>query len=277
MKFLTSLSKRKKWTIGISVFLLILWIIPQPSHSRDWKIPQAVLPTAEIKGNLLSVQNLRDFHYRTRDDFDIRYINDTFDLTKLEKVWFVVSHFSEFEGAAHTMLSFEFSDGKTLSISIESRQEKDEDFSPFWGLLKHFEMIYVLGTESDLLQLRTNFREERVYFYPAEITPEKAQKLLKDFIARVQKIEKTPEFYNTLFNNCTNQIVAHIKSFSDKKLPFTLSTLFPGYSDEYAYNLGLIPNDIPLEILREKYRIDNRTKNFTDQANFSESIRSLFP
>jgi hypothetical protein len=63
---------------------------------------------------------------------------------------------------AHTFLSFEFDNALPLCISIETRPEIGEGFSPVASLFKQFELIYVVGDERDLVRLRTNYRHEDV-------------------------------------------------------------------------------------------------------------------
>lgn len=270
--------KSKKWRVFFSLVLVltVLWNIPQPSHDRTWIAGHTRLPQVEIDGDLLHVKDIRDFEYKTKTDFEVNYKDQTFDLAKLKDVWFVVSHFAEFEGAAHTLLSFEFDDGEVLAISIEARMEEGEDYSTLWGAMKNFELIYVAGTEDDLLKLRTDYRDETVYFYPAKTTPEKAQKLLLSFANRINRIHEKPEFYNTFWNNCTNQITAHIKEVTDKDIPFTWANILPGYADEFAYRLDFIPNDKPLEKIRTKYQVDKAVKGLTDNTeDFSAKVRAF--
>ncbi len=230
----------------------------------------------EVQGNLLTVHNIRDFKHQA-DSFTENYITETYDLEKIKNVWFIVSHFSETnEGLAHTFLSFEFEDDKFLAISIEARREKNESYSPLKGILKQYEMLYVVGTEEDLLKLRTEIRDEKVYLYPANTTPEKSRKLLLSFMDRMNQIHDKPEFYNTILNNCTNQIIKHIETFSDKDFPFFSWNIFmPGYSDEVAYEMELIPHDLPLEEIQKKYRVDREVKEIKigDNHNYSVEIR----
>jgi hypothetical protein len=254
------------------VLVWILWQIPAPSHERPWQVSQAITPSAKIEGDLLRIKNIRDFYYRTPDDFDVRYHDESFDLNQLKKVWLGISNFSDSVGIAHAFLSFEFSNGQTLAISIEARLEKDEKYSLFGGILKKFELIYVVGTERDLIRLRTDFRGEKVYFYPIKTTPKKARALLEVYVKKIQTLEKHPEFYHTLLHNCANQILSHVKDFSYRDFPWTIASILPGYADGYLYGLGLIenPENLSREALKEKYRIKNLPTHY---ENFSEFIR----
>src|SRR5262245_1576300 len=66
------LKKRWRTTIGFFVAfgVLVTWyyMIP-PSNNRDWAPEVARMPTATINGNLVTITNIRNFEYRTVNDF----------------------------------------------------------------------------------------------------------------------------------------------------------------------------------------------------------------
>ena len=85
----------------------------------------------------------------------------------------MLSTFSDWQGPAHAFLSFGFNTGKGMeyvSISVEARKEKGEDYSPFVGLFKQYELNYVVADENDVVKLRTNYRKDPVYLFPIETT-----------------------------------------------------------------------------------------------------------
>ena len=57
-------------------------------------------------------------------------------------------------GPAHAFVSFGFDDGGYVAISVEARREAGETYSPARGLMKQFEIMYVVGDERDLIGLR---------------------------------------------------------------------------------------------------------------------------
>lgn len=95
----------------VGIFILILLFVygvlvvgVRPSNDRDWNIDQAVLPTVDIKGNLVSIHNIRNFSYTSTRDFTPSYYDATFDLEKIKNVYFIVEPFSgSASGAAHTL------------------------------------------------------------------------------------------------------------------------------------------------------------------------------
>jgi hypothetical protein len=77
----------------------------------------------------------------------------------------------------HTFLSFVFDNAPPLCISIETRPEVGEGFSPIALLFKQFELIYIVGDERDIVRVRTNFRDEEVYLYRIRTSPENVRRL----------------------------------------------------------------------------------------------------
>jgi hypothetical protein len=201
------------------------------------------------------------------------YYDKTYDLSKLKKVYYIVEPFSGFKGSAHSFLSFEFDSNEFLAISVEIRKEKGETFSALKGLLNQYEIMYVAADERDVVKLRANYRKDLVYVYPVKTTQQKAQNLFLSIAARINKLKDKPEFYNTVMNNCTTNIAAHVNSISPKRAPWSLSYILPAYSDKYAYDLGLIDTDLPFEQARQTYLINDRSIKFANDPAYSIKIR----
>ena len=104
----------------------------------------------------MRIHNIRNFAYAPDSRYTPAYYDKTFDLRKLDSVWFIVEHFGDWKGPAHTFLSFGFGEQDYVAVSVEIRKEKGENYSPLKGLLKRYELTYVIGDERDLIKLRTN-------------------------------------------------------------------------------------------------------------------------
>jgi hypothetical protein len=95
-----------------------------PSNDRDWSPDQAVLAWAEFRGNQVTLHNIRNCTYRTREDYDVAHYDKTFDLDKLTSVDFVVVPFNDMPEIAHTALSFGFDDKDYVVVSGEIRRAR---------------------------------------------------------------------------------------------------------------------------------------------------------
>jgi large conductance mechanosensitive channel len=93
-------------------------------------------------------------------------------------------------------------------------------------------------------------------------------------IKGMNKLKKEPEFYNTITNTCTTNIVHHVNLISKDRIPLLRwEIVFPKESDRLAYNLGLIDTDLSFEEARTRYHINDRALRYADDPNFSAKIR----
>jgi hypothetical protein len=247
----------------------------RPSNDRDWAPDQRVLARADFEGSTVRVRNIRDIRYRSTTDFDVRHYDATIDLEALDSVWYLVEQFPGVQGPAHTMVSFGFRDGRYLAISVEIRKEAGEEFNPLLGLFRKYELMYVVADERDVIQLRTNHRKDDVFLYPVRTTPERRRRMLVEMLERANALAEAPEFYNTLYSTCTTNIVRHVNTISPRRVPFSYKVLLPGYSDELAFDLGLIDTDLPLAQARARFHINERAMRFADDPEFSRRIRAF--
>jgi hypothetical protein len=245
----------------------------KPSNDRDWVNEQKVLASAEFDGDLVHVKNVRNAQFFSYRDCLVDHYDKTYDLAKIKSVDFVMIPFADNRAIAHTLLSFGFEGGDYVGVSVEVRLEKGESYSAAVGLLGQFELMYVVADERDLLPVRPEFRHVDVLLYPTKATPEQARALFVDVMKRVNQLHGQPEFYDTLRNNCTTNIVRHINTLAPNRIPYDYRVLLPGYSDELAYELGLIDNTLPFAEVRRRAVISDRILQFKNDAHFSQRIR----
>ena len=243
------------------------------SHHRDWRTDLAVLPYAEIRSDRVRLFNIRDCTYRSESDYDVRHFDREIMLADVRTIDFIVVPFKETPLLAHTMMSFGMADGEHIVFSVEARLQKGQSYAAIGGALNEFELIYIVGTEKDLIRLRTDVRKVDVYLYPILATPQQVQKVFVAAVARVNAIARQPEFYDTLTNNCTTNIVDLVNELKPGAIPQDIRVLLPGHSDRLAYDLGLLAVQGPFYQIKVSSRI-----NFAAQLNyaandFSQRIR----
>lgn len=250
------------------------WTRVRPSNNRDWSIGQDSLVEASFAGDSVIIRNLRNFDYDSSGEPAIvRYEDRVYDLSRLQTVWFVLAPFEpENRGPAHSFLSFGFADSQYVAISVEARREKSEAYSIMKGLLKRYELLYVVGDERDLIRLRVA-RADDVYLYPIKTTPAKARALFVRMLGQANSLREQPEFYNTLTNNCTTNILEHANSISSVKIPYGREVLLPGYADELAAELGLLDTNLPIAEARRRFHINERAQRAFADSAFSTRIR----
>jgi hypothetical protein len=267
--------------LALSIALLLLAGIlafsffgPRPSNDRDWTPDQRRLAWAELSGRRVTVHDVRDARYRSTTDYDVAWEDRSYDLDLLRSAWFLVEPFGkDWEGPAHTLMSFGFEGGDYLAISAEIRKERGEEFAPWKGLLRQYEIMYVVGDERDLIELRTNYRRDPVYLYPVRASRERIEQMFVGMLRRANELRVKPEYYNTLTNTCTTNIVRHVNELVPGRIPWSYKVLLPGYSDELAYKLGLIDTELPFPEAKRHFRIDDDAQNAGERDDFSRRIR----
>ncbi|MDD2871965.1 MAG: DUF4105 domain-containing protein [Candidatus Gracilibacteria bacterium] len=265
----------------IPIFMIFItigfawWSSQTPSLYRDWQASEAILPEITFNSGSINIKNVRNFSYISDTQYTPNYYDETYDIDKLETLYYIIEPFSDYDGPAHTMLSFGFSDGKYATISAEIRKEIGETFDPFRGIMNQYEIVYIVGDENDLIKLRANYRKDTVRMYPVNTPKEKIQQLFQTALHRADKLTKEPEFYNTLWNTCTTSILKHVNSLREEKITgFDTKILLPSNSDKIAYDLGLIDTKLSLEEAREYYKINELSEKYgNDNENYSKMIR----
>ena len=257
---------------GVLSLGFYLWLTPE--HTRLWELGQERLPVAHIEDDVLSIGNVRDFTWSLEgatERSDGKYETRTYHLDQVQGIDVYISHFSSFEGLAHIFLSFTFADSDPLVLSVESRREVGESFSPWKGLFAQYELMVVAGTERDLVGVRGNVRQERLYRYPTVATPEIARELLNGLVTDMQMIESAPRFYHTLTNNCTNFVTRRVAKATGVEFPLTWKSVFPGYFETVLLKLGLLQIDQDTAWNKERYRIQHIPA--LDDPDFSQHLR----
>jgi hypothetical protein len=244
-----------------------------PSNNRDWTPEQSKLAVAEFRKNNVTVRNVRNCRWRSDKDFTVSYHDKTFDMDDLTSVDFIVVPFNETPSLGHTMLSFGFGNGEHLAVSVEIRKERGEKYNPVAGFFRQYELIYVVAEERDVIQKRVTCDLSDVYLYRSTATPEQASELFADVMRRVNKLAKSPEYYDTLTNNCTTNIRNHVNHLKPDEIPYDYRVLLPGLSDKLAYDLGLIEHHGTYEETRLHARVNYQAYLHRNDPMFSQAIR----
>ena len=270
-------STRRYLVIGVVLAcaaVVMAWSAIEPRGDRRWIPEQALLPHASIDGRTVRIGNVRNFEYVARHDFKASYDSRVYDLDKLVSVWYVLTPFSDsWRGPAHSFVSFGFADSQFVAISVEARREPGETYDAVKGLFKRFELMYVVGDERDLIGQRAAYSTDRVYLYPIKAPPEKMRAMYVAMLERANTLRSQPEFYNTLTNNCTSNVVSHVNQVAPKTVPGGIKTILPGYTDEVAHRLGLIDTELDIAHARDRYLINARARQYIRDPAFSFRIR----
>ena len=273
--FVLLLRRTRRMKVALLVLVLgtmAWWATIRPSHDRPWRPEVAVLPRMQLDGDILHVEGFRNFHYRSRSDFDQIYEERTYDLRHLTAVDFFVSDWG-LGVVGHTFVSFCFDNAPPLCISIEIRPEVGEGFAPLASMFKQLELIYIVGDERDIVGSRTKHRGETVYLHRVRTSPAAARRLLEIYVDRINELYARPEWYHLLKNNCSINIVRYANE-AGRNGGFDWRFLVNGLMDRYLWATGAIDNSIPFAALREQAVVNDKSNAAIDAPDFSTRIRA---
>jgi uncharacterized protein DUF4105 len=257
------------------IVVALWWTSIPPSNTRDWAPEVARTARATFDGSRVTIQNVRNFSYRSESNYDQRWETRTYDLDAVRGVDLFLSFWGPTQ-VAHTIVSWDFGSGQHLAISIETRKEKGESYSALRGFFHQYELYYVVADERDLVGLRTNHRGEQVYLYRMRVPPRQARALLVDYLDEVNQLADHPQWYNALTQNCTTTIRGHALNIgAGGALDWRL--LANGHLDELLYERGQIDTSLPLADLKARSDITEKAKAADDSPDFSTKIRQGLP
>ncbi|MFZ1196015.1 MAG: DUF4105 domain-containing protein [Pseudolabrys sp.] len=273
--WISRLPRKSLIFFALCLGVIVWWILIPPSHDRPWRPDVAVMPRVVVDGDRVRITGVRDFDYRSLNDFNVHYEDREVQLSHLTGLDFFVSYWSE-GLVGHTFLSFIFDNAPPLSISIETRPEVGEGFNPIASLFKQFELIYVVGNERDLVRVRTNYRKETVYLYRLNSSPEHVRRLLLVYLERINELADRPEFYHLLSNSCTINIIRYANA-AGRAGSFDIRHLLNGLIDSYLYHSGRVDTTLPFDELRRRSLINAVAQAADNAPDFSERIRASLP
>jgi len=255
--------------------LTLVFSVTSPSNERQWAPDVAQVAMAEIDGDRMTLQNVRNFRYRSQEDFDERWETREYDLAKLRTLDLFMSYWGPVD-YCHTILSFGFEGGEQLAVSVEVRNEVGEAFSTLGGFFKMFELSYIFADERDVVLLRTNHRHEDVYLYRLRASQERMRELLLAYVDFANELALTPEFYDVIDNSCGVNILHRIADIGQTTWSGR-NALLNGYWDRLMYKRGAIHQGLPFEELRALSLINEPAQMMGDVPGYSAGIRADLP
>jgi hypothetical protein len=271
-----AISRRSWLPLGVYAvmyaLLLAWWASLAPSNDRVWSDDVARMLTGTVQGSAVTLDNVRDFSWRSDTDYDARWETRHYDLDRLVSADAVLSYWGS-KAIAHAMISFGFDDGSHVVFSVEIRKKRGDQYSSIGGFFRQFETILIAADERDIIRVRTNVRGEDDYLYPLRMDKATMRALFLSYVQAANTLSDTPEFYNTITSNCTT-IVYRMARQIDRGLPWDVRLLLTGYLPEYLYKVGALDRSVSVEQLRQRGRITDRARNTAAGDDFSKAIRT---
>ncbi|QJD58366.1 DUF4105 domain-containing protein [Pseudomonas sp. gcc21] len=254
--------------------LMLWWGSLEPSHERQWADDLARITQGDIRGQQATLHNVRNFHWRSEDDYDVRWETRSYDLGSLRSVDLITSQWG-MPGIAHILVSFGFDDGKFITFTVEIRRERNESFSAIGGFFKQFELNVLASDERDAVRVRTNVRGEQAHLYRVEMPEQAMRDLFVAYVEEANRLSAQPRFYHTVTANCTIIVYNMMEQIVDG-LPMDARLLLSAYLPSYVKDVGGLADE-PLETLRARGDFTERARRAGDDENFSRIIRRGVP
>lgn len=274
------LGMRPRWRGAVAaaavVGAVVAWWLSIPARNdRAWQADVARPATARFDGDIVTIENVRNFRWRSDADFTAHWETRRYDLSRLRALDLYLSDWGA-PGIVHTIVAWEFEDAPPLAISIETRKEVGESYSALLGFFRHYELYYVVADERDVIGVRAAQRGERVRLYRLRATPERARELLLDYLREVNRLAASPRWYNAATQNCTTTIRHHVRAVGPR-FPWSWKVLANAWFDELAYERGALDTSLPFAELRAASDVTEKAKAAAASPDFSRRIREGLP
>jgi hypothetical protein len=189
--------------VGILAGFLGWWFRLKPSHQREWEPIVARLPRAVLDGDAITIENVRNFEYRSLNDYTPRYETRKYHLANLQGVDVIFFNWGS-PWMSHPVLVFAFGPDGRVCFSIEVRYRKGQSYSVLRSLYRQQELFVLAADERDVILRRTKFdRPQTAHLYRLIVPLEEVRAAFLDAVWMVNQLYERPRWYHGVCANCT--------------------------------------------------------------------------
>jgi hypothetical protein len=260
--------------VGVALLMTVWWSFVPARNDRDWIPEFANTLTARVDGDIVTLENVRNFRWQTIETATETWETRTFDASTVTSVDVFTSVWGN-PNIAHVMVSFGFADGQHIAFSAETRRRMGQVYSTFGGFVREFELALIAADERDLIWLRTDLRGERVSIFPLTLTPEARRDLFLAFAGFADELSRQPQWYNTLLDNCTTVPIRIVRTLN-ANLPLDWRILASGRLPAYLHDLGVLRPDLGLPEVEARAALPAFGPWPEDSIAYSQAIRAAW-
>ncbi|HOY66026.1 MAG TPA: DUF4105 domain-containing protein [Candidatus Ozemobacteraceae bacterium] len=135
---------------------------------------------------------------------------------RVKNVYFVKKPFPPEWIAAHSLMVFTFDKGgmvdetgresSGLVLTIEAYQRTNQKYGLVEGMKRRFGVVWLLTTWDNYLEQSCHYGKGKLHLYPVRLTGDQKKQLAREAIEQAV-VNREGEFYHTITNNCTNNLV----------------------------------------------------------------------
>jgi hypothetical protein len=254
--------------LGITAIFLGWWFRQKPRQNRDWDPTVAVLPWAVRQGDIITVENIRNFEYRSLEDFTRRYETRTFHIANLKALDIIFFNWGS-PWMSHPVLVFDFGSDGRICMSIEVRYRKGQNYSIIRSFYRQQELIFVVADERDVILRRTKHgQSQEAHLYHLNASAQEIRSAFLDYIDAINNLHDTPRWYHGLCANCTT---AYYR-LPHSRFRFDWRVLANGRLDRALYEDGRLDRTLPFHELRRTASLTQIANN-SPEKEFGDHIR----
>jgi hypothetical protein len=252
----------------VAAGFLVWWFRQKPRHDREWAPEVAVLPRAVRDGDAVTIENVRNFEYRTLDDFTPRYETRTYHLSNLRGADIIFFNWGS-AIMSHPVLVFDFGPDGRVCLSIEVRYRKGQKFAVVRSLYRQQELFIFVGDERDAILRRTKCgRPQKAHLYRFNAPLEELRIAFLDYVGAVNGLYETPRWYHGLCANCTTTFYR----LPNSRCRWDWRVLANGRLDKALYDDGRLDRTLTFQELRRIAYL-NDIANSAPEDGFGDHVR----
>lgn len=239
---------------------------------RTWIDIHATQPDAHedvTQKGTYTLSHIRSITYKGEEfaNYTTEWQSGTYAKEDLVRVWFIENNYGKAQ--SHIMITFEFTENRFLTVSVEVRKENALDFEVWHVLYKTFHVFYILATEYDIVYLRTNIRKSPTYRYELNLSKEHREALFSNICNSIHMTYDNNPIYKVFRTDCVNTL---LKNFREVGIP--VKKYFWDWSPtRVLYRSGLIKGDWKnLEEVYEKTLINEKALSSRQDNAYSTSL-----
>ncbi len=254
--------------LGVLALFVVWWLRLKPSHDREWDPCVALMPRATRDGDAVTIENLRNFEYRSLTDYDARYEARTYHLSNLKGVDIIFFNWG-IALMSHPVLVFDFGPDGRVCMSIEVRFRKGQRFSITRSLYRQQELIFLACDERDAILRRTKHGWPQVaHLYRLNAPPEQVRSAFLDYVETINSLYEKPRWYHGLSANCTTSFYR----LPNSRCRLDWRVLANGRLDRALYQDDMLDRTLPFEELKRVASL-NDAANGAPEVGFGDHIR----
>jgi hypothetical protein len=254
--------------VGVTILFIGWWLSQKPRHDREWDPSVALLPRCKRHDDVITIENVRNFEYRSLVDFTPRYVTRTIHLTNLTVADIIFFNWGS-RWMSHPVLVFDFGLDGRICISIEVRYRKGQKYSILRSLYRQQEMIFLIAEERDVILRRTKYSpNQTAHLYRLNVSTEELRTVFLDYYDSINKLYESPRWYHGLCANCTTTFYR----LPHSRIRLDWRVLFNGLLEHSLYASGRLDRSLPFDKLRWRAFI-NEIANNAPEEGFGDHLR----